>query len=195
MISALILAAGASERMGSAKALLKLGGATLLERIVGTAGAAGTGDVVVTVGPPHGPEICAALAAALPAVRWAWNAQPALGMLSSVQAGLPQLSPTTRGALIWPVDIPFVEVETVRQLLAADLAQPAVLVCKGRGGHPLWLPRELFAPALALPVELGLRALRGAYPPRRVEVEDEEILRDLDTPEDVERARRYWGGG
>lgn len=195
MISTLILAAGASERMGSSKALLELGGATLLERIVATASAAGADEVVVTVGPPHGAEIQRRLKSALPALGWAWNAQPALGMLSSVQAGLPLLSPETRGALIWPVDIPFVSVETVRQLLATDLAEPAVLVCNGRGGHPLWLPRALFAPAQALPVEQGLRALRGAYPPRRIEVQDQEILRDLDTPEDVERVRRYWGGG
>lgn len=194
MIAALILAAGASERMGSPKALLRIGGATLLERIAQTATAAGAGELVATVGPPHGHEIREQLGPKLPAVRWAWNAQPELGMLSSVQAGLPLISEAACGALIWPVDIPFVSADSVQRLLAAELAQPAVLVCGGRGGHPLWLPRSLFAAALALPVELGLWALRDAHPPQRVEVNDLEVLRDLDTPEDVQRARDYWGG-
>jgi molybdenum cofactor cytidylyltransferase len=187
-----VLAAGASQRMGMSKALLMVGGQTLLERVAQTARAAGSSELVVAIGPPHGQAVHQRFAT-LP-VKWAWNAQPELGMLSSVQVALPLLPGATRGALIWPVDVPFVAVATVQRLLACDLEQPAVLVSGGRGGHPLWLPRQLFGAALDLQAQQGLRALRTAHPPQRIEVEDEEVLRDLDTPEDVERARSYWGG-
>jgi CTP:molybdopterin cytidylyltransferase MocA len=139
------------------------------------------------VGPPHGERIVAELGR-LP-VTWAENPQPERGMLSSVQAGLPLVCATARGVLIWPVDVPFVAVETVRALLESDLEQPAVLTCEGRGGHPLWLPRRLFQPAMELSPEVGLRALRQEHPPLRIAVADAEILRDLDTPEELAAAR------
>ena len=50
------------------------------------------------------------------------------------------------------------------------------------------MPRALFAETLQLPVELGLRALRTRHPPCLLPVDDEEILRDFDTHEDVRRA-------
>lgn len=190
MIAALILAAGASQRMGHAKALLHVGGASLLTRVVDTARAAGAEGIVAVIAPPHGDRIVAQHAA-LPVI-WAENPTPERGMLSSVQAGLPHLPAAAVGALVWPVDIPFVDVQTVRTLLGGDLTQPAVLTCDGRGGHPLWLPRRLFDAALALSPEVGLRALRQEHPPLRIAVDDAEILRDLDTAQDLAAARlRY----
>ncbi len=114
-------------------------------------------------------------------------------MLSSVQAALPLLAATARGALIWPVDVPFVAVATVEALLDGDPCRMLIPTHKGKGGHPLWLPKELFAETLALTPETGLRALRDRHPPVRVEVEDAEVLHDLDTPEALMQARSYWG--
>jgi len=190
VIAAVILAAGASQRMGQPKALLRIGGDTLLGRVVHTAQRAGAQALVVATGPPHGSSIQQELAGL--AVKWAWNDQPEQGMLSSVQAALPAVPEAAVGALIWPVDVPFVAVSTVKALLAADLDQLAVLSCQGRGGHPLWLPRRLFREALALSPQLGLRALRTRHPLLRVEVADPQILRDLDTPEDLAQARARW---
>lgn len=192
MIAALILAAGASQRMGGQpKALLSVAGTTLLERVTATARQAGTSGLVVVVGPPHEALIRQRFVDA--ELEWAHNPQPERGMLSSVQAGLPKLPAAARGALIWPVDVPFVDVSTVRTLLDAPLdAQMVVPVWQGRGGHPLWLPRRLFAEAMALSPEVGLRALRQDHPPLRIDVKDAEILRDLDTPEDLAAARARW---
>lgn len=187
MIAALILAAGAAQRMGQSKALLRVGGSSLFGRVVDTARAAGADAVVAVVAPPHGDRIVEQFSS-LP-ITWAHNPSPERGMLSSVQAGLPNIPAPAVGTLIWPVDIPFVGVQTVRKLLGIDLAQPAVLTCDGRGGHPLWLPRRLFDAAMALSPDVGLRALRQEHPPLRIAVDDAEILRDLDTAEDVAAAR------
>ncbi|MFO0573970.1 MAG: nucleotidyltransferase family protein [Polyangia bacterium] len=189
---ALVLAAGASTRMGTgaAKALIELGGVRMLDRVLSSLEAVGVEPLVV-IGPPHG----AAIRAALPAsVRTAWNPRPERGMLSSVQTGLGELvAAPVMGALIWPVDVPLVQAVTVRRLLQAAQAEgagrPVLPTHAGRGGHPLWLPACRFADVLALPEGATLRELRARHPELRLEVTDAAVLRDLDTPADLAAAR------
>ena len=127
-VAAVVLAAGASTRMGSPKALLPArtgGGESFAEAIAATARAAGVDDVVFVLGPPHGEAIAARLPAG---ARSAWNPDPARGMLSSVQAGIAALQHEVGAALVWPVDQPWVAIETVRAVLAAPadrIALPA----------------------------------------------------------------------
>ncbi|MBL9005372.1 MAG: nucleotidyltransferase family protein [Myxococcales bacterium] len=194
----IVLSAGASRRMGQPKALLRLDGRSFLQWVVEKAQALPAAQIVVTLAAPHGEDICKELAATgfgmdLPGLRIAWNAHPELGMLSSVQCALALLLPQVSqlsGALIWPVDIPRVQAQTLQRIVEVAATQPGLVVPTygGRGGHPLWLPRALFAETLQLPVELGLRALRTRHPPCLLPVDDEEILRDFDTHEDVRRA-------
>lgn len=196
-VAALVLAAGASTRMGpgAPKALAEVAGASMLERVLTTLAEAGVEPVVV-LGPPHGERIRAALREAH---RTAWNPRPELGMLSSVQVGLRALTwGAVRGALIWPVDVPLVKTATVRQLLEAAHAEPdgprLVLPSYAeRGGHPLWLPSALFAEALELPAGSTLRTLRERHPVLRVAVADPAVLRDVDTPADLAAAREAAG--
>lgn len=183
-----VLSAGASRRMGQPKALLALpSGQTFLSRILSVAAAAGVTETLVVLGPPHGETIGAALPAG---ARSVWNATPERGMLSSVQAGLRAVSGDAGGALLWPVDVPFVQEETVRRVLAAGiLAAPQerksiIPTQDGRGGHPIWVPRELFQEVMTLPEDIGLRALQQRHPERalRLPVADPFVLRDIDTP-------------
>lgn len=186
MIAAVILAAGASSRMGAVKALLRMDGETLLARILRLAGASGAERLVVALGPPHGEQLAATLP---PGVEVAWNDDPSRGMLSSVQAALRRLAAAPGcGTLLWPVDVPLVAAATLQQLLAADLNQLVVPCHDGRGGHPLWLPAALYGEALALPATASLRTLRDRHPPLRLAVQDPGILRDLDTPADFAQA-------
>ena len=181
MIAAVILAAGASSRMGAIKALLELDGETLLGRVARLARAGGAETIVVVLGPPHGERIRAALPAG---AQVAWNPDPSRGMLSSVQAALPALpgpaSPGS-GALIWPVDVPLVAALSLQQLLCGDRTRLAAPCHGERGGHPLWLPASLFAEVLALAPTSSLRELRQHHPLLRVPVDDPGVLRDLDT--------------
>ena len=186
MIAAVILAAGASSRMGAVKALLSIDGETLLARILRLARASGAERLIVALGPPHGERLTATLP---PGVEVAWNDDPSRGMLSSVQAALRVLAEAPgRGALLWPVDVPLVAAATVQQLLSGDLSQLTAPCYDGRGGHPLWLPAALYQEVLALPASASLRALRERHPLQRIPVEDPGVLRDLDTPADFARA-------
>jgi CTP:molybdopterin cytidylyltransferase MocA len=187
MIAAVVLAAGASTRMGSPKALLPArDGRRFVDTIVATAKEAGADHVVCVVAPPHGEEVARALAD----VTVTWNQAPELGMLSSVQAGVAALPKQARAALVWPVDTPFVAAATVRVLMmhAHNIVVP---VHNNRGGHPIVIPQRFFAELLAMPSERTLRALVGAHAAdvTRLVVADKNVLVDVDTPADYARTR------
>ena len=186
-VAAIILAAGASSRMGRPKALLGLPSrGSFAGAIADAATEAGVAIVCFVLGPPHGEAIRAALP---PSARVAWNADPSRGMLSSIQAGIAAVQHEAEAALVWPVDQPLVSVATVRALLAAPADRIVIPVRAGRGGHPVRLPRALFPPVMALPHERGLRGLMEDEPARvlRIEVEDRGAVADVDTPGDYAR--------
>jgi CTP:molybdopterin cytidylyltransferase MocA len=96
------------------------------------------------------------------------------------------------GALIWPVDVPLVRVETVRAVIEAGDAAPGRLVIPQldkRGGHPVRIPRARFPELMALDPARGLKALVEAQPAQvlRLPVDDIGVLVDIDTPEDFAR--------
>ena len=130
MSQALILCAGSSSRMGQPKALCQLAGQTILGRIVATLAEVGIQSPQVIVAAPHGNAIAAWLQAqSLSSVQLRWNLHPEDGMLSSIQCGLAQLSPSHSGTLLWPVDVPLVKAQTVQRLLDAA----AGTLCRGLG--------------------------------------------------------------
>lgn len=186
-LAAVILAAGAGTRLGGvAKALLPAAPGTFLDRVVGTARAAGTEQILVVVGPPFGAEV-AARAGTLGAVV-VENPAPGRGMASSVALGFAALLATEcELAWLWPVDHPDVAVATLRALVAAigehDAARPTV---NGRGGHPPLVARRLWA-RLAACGELphGARAVLAGAATVDVEVRDPGTVRDVDTPEQL----------
>jgi CTP:molybdopterin cytidylyltransferase MocA len=193
MIAAVVLAAGASTRMGEPKALLRApDGRRYVEAIAASARAGGCDEVLVVLGPPHGEAIRAALPSqpALPLASVAWNEHPEHGMLSSVQAGLAALPADADVALIWPVDIPFVGPATVRTLVMHG-GTIVVPVHNGRGGHPLRLMRAHFAEVMTLDPARGLKALLDAHAAEvtRLPVADGAVLVDVDTPDDYARTR------
>ncbi len=174
MIAGVVLAAGAGTRMGGvAKALLRRGAQTFLERIVETAGA---DRVIVVVGPPFGDAV-AAHARVLGATIVV-NAEPARGMSSSINLGFAALPTEIELAWLWPVDHPDVTRATLDALVAAlgahAVARP---VCDGRGGHPPLVRRRLFAELARCAIA---RDVINAADRIDVAVEDRGTIEDVD---------------
>ncbi len=181
---AVILAAGQGSRLGGiAKALIKIERDTYLQRIARIARVAGVSDVVVVVGRPYGREVGDhARDLGLDVVV---NALPERGMASSVALGFAAMTHLeAKAAWLWPVDHPAVQVETLNRLIGGlathDVALP---MFGGRGGHPPLVARRLW-PKLAAcgALEGGARAVFATADVNRVDVDDQGVIRDVDTP-------------
>lgn len=189
-LSAIVLAAGFSSRMGSLKPLLDLGGRTFLGRAVGAFTAVGVDDVIVVTG--HRSDDVGPAAAALGA-RPVANPRFAEGMYTSVQAGVAALAPSRRFFLL-PVDCALVRPETVGRLARAGAAARAdvvIPVSGGATGHPPLLDAGLRDEIVAADLRGGLRSLLAGHGERTiyVEVADPGVTMDADTPEDAARLR------
>lgn len=180
-IGAVVAAAGLSSRMGDFKPLLPFDGVTVIERCVANLRAAGASALVVVTG--HQAE---ELAARLRDVTLVHNPLYAeTQMFDSLRLGLRALPADCDTILLTPGDVPLVEPETVRALLDAK-AGFACPVCAGRKGHPVALDGKYRDAVLRYAGDGGLRGAVTALgiPVTEVEVADEGMSRDLDTPAD-----------
>jgi molybdenum cofactor cytidylyltransferase len=184
----LILAAGASRRMGRPKALLPFEGETFLDRLIGVFRQT-CGDVIVVLG--HGGE---AIRAGLKRdALFAWNPDPGRGQLSSMQCGLELLPPGTDAFVFTPVDYPAIRTTTVSGLMAAlnrnDQVRLAIPRHEGRRGHPVACRSSLAAEFLNLAPGGQAREVvhRHADATCFVDVDDAGILLDIDDPQAYEQ--------
>lgn len=191
MITALILAAGQSKRMGQPKMLLPWGEMTVLEKVIATFKAAGIEDVLVITGGDR--ERVEALVG--DAARTLFNPGYAEGeMLSSVQAGLAGLKPEVGAVLIGLGDQPQIRVRTVRLVVEEYSKTEASLVVPSfqmRRGHPWLVARRHWDEILHIQPPASLRDFlnRHASEIQYVDIDHSSILQDLDTPEDYLKSR------
>lgn len=196
----IVLAAGASRRMGSPKPLLPLEDETYLERVLARLRAAGLESCLVVLG--DGADRIAAevgLDADVTVVNPDW----ARGMLCSLQSGLRravEVLPRADAAVVAPVDIPRFAPETVRALIEARArtrAPVVVPVYRGEHGHPVLFGREVWQELLLPHPARGARAVVDAHRDELagVVVDDPWVLRDADTPADHARMSGADGAG
>jgi molybdenum cofactor cytidylyltransferase len=196
-VQAIVLAAGASSRLGHPKALLDFDGKTALELILDALAEVGIGSGVVVTG-DHAEEIERAVDPA--PFRYARNPDPAAGRLGSIRIGLSALEAPT-DVLLWPVDRPFARGSTVRSLVDAreEGAAAGVIVpeCDGGRGHPILLRERVLPRVLAAPPDADLRRVlaESGVGRRPVPVDDPGIHPNLDTREAYARALSWWRAG
>lgn len=178
--AAVILAAGASTRLGEAKQLARLSGETLLERAVRVARDAGCAPVVVVLGAEaERVSSSCGLGDAMVAINEQWRE----GMASSIRAGVAEIG-NAHGAVVMTCDQPAVTAEHLRALAATG--EMAASEYAGRRGVPAYFPAATFAALNGLTGDAGARELLREA--RTVELEGGEL--DIDTPEALDEARR-----
>lgn len=187
-----ILAAGESRRMKSPKPYMPIGGKTFLEKIANDIREAGISARVVIVFNESHKELINKVR--LPDFMLIPNGRQELGQIYSLQLALAHLPLKCSGALVCLTDHPFVCSDTYRQITAAHMIAPKKIIiplCQGRRGHPAIFPQHLFSEILALSPaqEGGMRNILQIHSDLILEIptEDEGILADLDTPEDLAR--------
>ena len=197
MIRAIVLAAGASSRMGQAKAALPLGqtGETVVGRVVRTLLSGGVPDVTVVAG-AHIDAVRMAMPSHEPRARVIEHAGWQLGQLSSLHAGLDAIDgPLLEAALVTLVDVPLVLPSTVAAVIAEWRRSRAPIVRPASGdrhGHPVMFDRSVFEDLREADVNVGAKAVFAKHRLHivNVEVNDPGAFEDIDTPEDYERALR-----
>lgn len=186
-ISAVLLAAGRSRRMGAFKPLLPFGGVSVAERCVENLRAAGANEIVVVIG-HRAEDVRAALAHLEPFVRFALNDDAESEMGVSIARGVEQVATNARAILVALVDQPATPPEAVRSLIEAWSvgARLVVPVWQGRGGHPVLVDLALRVELLNLVRREGLRALFNARREEvvRLNVGSPYVARDMDTWDD-----------
>jgi molybdenum cofactor cytidylyltransferase len=191
-VSAIILAAGTSARMGRPKQLLPLGGTTVLARAIENVRSAGLVEVVLVLGASAEAIRRQLPPSLLEGLKVVVNQAYAQGMASSLRDGLSALDPQSAAALIILGDQPLLRPQTLRQIIAGYHRSGAQIVIpshQGKRGNPVLLRRSVFPEVMALEGDTGCRAIFANHPDAilKVEVEDPGILLDIDDQDDYDR--------
>jgi len=178
--------------MGTAKAVLPLGGETVLEYIVQTYLLAGITDIRVVTG--HDREQVRPVLEKIPA-REVNNPRHREGMYSSVRCGIASCGPEISGYFIHPVDIPLITPRTIRLLcISADPAGDHIIcpVYKGRRGHPPIIGASFGRTILEEDRPQGLKGLLYEYSDAIVPVivDDPGVLLNMNTQADYKEVLR-----
>ncbi len=193
-VTAVILAAGRSTRMGGPNKLLaELGGKTLVRTVTERALASKASSVVVVTG--HQAEQVEQALSGLN-VTFARNPDFAGGLASSVKSGIAAVPADADGAVICLGDMPLISADLIDRLIetfAPDRGSLiAVPVSDGRRGNPVLWSRRFFNELMTLDGDIGARHLIAKHGEAvaEVPVEGRGAFLDIDTPQALEDAQR-----
>lgn len=188
MISAILLAAGESRRMGRPKQLLEWQGGTLLQHSLESLLKSDADETILVLG--HQAEL---IRNSLPdfQIKIVVNHDYQKGMASSLRQGLLALDPGSEAFLVVLADQPDIGPDIVSRLIREfrqasperGIVRP---VSRGLPGHPVLFHIRYLQEALQLHGDVGARQIVAGHPAEilDIEVEDDGIVNDIDTPEE-----------
>ena len=189
-----ILAAGFSSRMGRFKPLLPLNDEPVIERVLRVSKAAGIRQRVVVTG--YNREALAPLLEKNGAVE-VRNPRFEEGMFTSIQAGVSALPRNLDGFFVLPVDCPLVTKEVLAALEQSFEPDKFSVPCyRGKKGHPLLIPAMYRQAILRHDGTGGLKAItdKDYGKMKRIEVREEGVVMDMDTPRAYEKIKEWLAG-
>jgi molybdenum cofactor cytidylyltransferase len=185
MISAILLAAGQSKRMGKPKLLMPFGRSTIIEQAVDNLLGSAADEVIVVLGDRAG--AVRRLISGRP-VKLVVNPDYEQGMSTSIIAGLNMVDRRTRAVMLALGDQPLIDSQTINQLIAGFLSHGkgiAVPTYRGDRGHPVIFDMKYRVLLLALKGDVGARQIIQENPGDILEVAVDcaGIQIDIDTPD------------
>jgi molybdenum cofactor cytidylyltransferase len=189
LVSAILLAAGKSERMGENKLLLPFGGRTVIQRTLDSLLASRAGEVIVVLG-NKAQEINASIGSRRALV--VLNPNFAKGMSTSLITGLGMVHSQARFIIVALGDQPLVTPRVYNQLIeAAQNSEKGIIIptCKGERGNPIVISMRYRAELLRLTGDIGGRELLKAHPDDVLEVpvDCEGVVVNINTKEEYEK--------
>jgi len=183
MISAILLAAGESNRMGQPKQLMPFGQSTILEGTIDNLLNSAVSETIVVLG--YRNEVIRKTIAGKP-VKIAINPDYQKGMSASIIAGLKQIDKRARAVLLALGDQPFVDSQTINSLVEAFIVNKRgiiIPVYQGRRGNPVIFAIKYKGELLNLKGDIGGREIIKHHPDDVLElaVNCEGVLIDIDT--------------
>ena len=192
MVSAIVLAAGMSTRMGQNKLLLTFRDKPLIVHAVDTLLAAEIDEIVVVLG--HQTDRVRDQVKGKP-IRIVQNPNYQEGLSTSVRAGVEAVSRETAGIMIYLADQPLLEPADVQRIVAAfgeakkENKSIVVPFFKGQRGNPVILDESLRVAILGIAGDVGCKGVIKRYPESvyRLEMENDHVVRDVDDINAYER--------
>jgi molybdenum cofactor cytidylyltransferase len=192
-IGALLLAAGQSRRMGGPNKLLaEIDGVPMVARVAQRLLASRARPIVAVLG--NQAEAVDAALGKLPVER-VRNPDFAAGLSTSLKRGIAALPPDLDGVIVCLGDMPLISGRHLERLIAAfnPLEGRAIIVPTRRGkrGNPVLWSKRFFAEMAGLVGDVGAKHLIGEHADlvAEVEMDDDAVLVDIDTPEALEALR------
>jgi molybdenum cofactor cytidylyltransferase len=191
MISAILLAAGESKRMGRPKQMLEWQGKTLLQHVLGNLINADADEIILVLG--HEAE---QIRKSLPEcqIKIVINPDYKRGMSSSLRHGLLAMDPRSEAFLVLLVDQPGIGPEIINHMIRdfqqanpkRGIVRP---IYRGLRGHPVLIGVRYLQEAMQLQGDEGARQILMNHPEDilEVEVDQDVILKDIDTPEEYQK--------
>jgi len=186
----IVLAAGESKRFGQPKQLLDYRGQPFVRTVAQTALSAGLSPVIVVTG-----ANAEQVEAAIHGLPLTINRNPNWkdGQSTSLRTGLQALPGEIGAAIFLLADQPQVTPTVLRALVerhSLDLNLIVAPLVAGQRANPVLFDRITFPDLMALTGDVGGRALFSIYPPSYLPWHDENLLVDVDTPDDLKRLNR-----
>ena len=195
MISAVILAAGESRRMGKQnKLLLPVSGEALLVKLIKSVCDSDVGQVIVVIG--HEAEKIRRKLNNFP-LSFVYNPNFSEGMTTSIKSGVKEVSPDCDGYMICLADMPFINTSEINKLIHAydqnrikEKRLIVIPVYQGHRGNPVLFSTEFREDILEHKMEFGCKGviMKNFESVKEIEMDDDSMLLDVDTLEDYQRA-------
>ncbi len=194
MVSAILLGAGESKRMGRNKLSLPWGKKTIFEHCLGTLLRSDVREVIVVLSHRIGWMENQWRGQNVKVVK---NPYYKRGMSTSIRRGLQAIDPSSQGILIALGDQPLIKTRTINALIHAFVQRRGTIVVpsfRGKQGHPVIFHRRYLKELLKLKGDVGGRSIIEKHPEEvwLVRIKSEGVMKDIDTWKDYHKELRVY---